>query len=57
MGVLPCFIWAKAATMVASVRGEPWALSGVSSAGFGVEATIVAGVLTCMGVCGVPGAL
>lgn len=57
MGVLPCFIWAKAATMVASVRGEPWALSGVSSVGFGVEATTVAGVLTCMGVCGVPGAL
>ena len=43
--------------MVASVRGEPWALSGVSNVGLGVEATTAAGVLTCMGVCGVPGAL
>lgn len=51
--VLPCFICARAATIDASARGEPWALSGVSIDGFGVEEAIAAvatGVRTCIGV-------
>lgn len=37
-----CFICANATAMFASARGEPWALSGVSIDGFGVDDAIAA---------------
>ena len=44
---LPCFICARATAMVASAKGEPWALRGVSIDRFGVDDAIhVAAVAT-----------